>query len=315
MAVARNEFSKWQKARSTILRFAQRYEDVGGIDFGYVYKNGMRTRRMGVRFHVRRKLDLEDIPPNQVLPSSISGLICDVLQASYSLCGSPQEVCDPMQLGVSVGNFDQHSTGTIGLVVRDKLTGREAILSNWHVLCGSTNAVSGNLLVQPGPRHIGSGNPRAVARLERWLPLSTGLDAAIGLLEPGINWRQELFDSVVVIKGMTVPKAGMKLAKFGASSNLTHGIVDGVTGAYLLDYSGYGDVPRYMEGIMLRGSGQPSAQEISLEGDSGAIWVDKQGRAVAMLFAGEDGLGPTAEYSLAHPIERIFNLLHVEPIF
>lgn len=314
MAVARTEFSKWEKARSTILRIAQRYEGVGGVDFGYVYKNGLRTRRLGVRFHVRRKLSLEDIAPNQVLPSSMSGLVCDVLQASYSLCGSPQDACDPMQLGVSVGNFDQHSTGTLGLVVRDKLTGREAILSNWHVLCGSTNAVSGNLLVQPGPGHMGSRSPRVVARLERWLPLNTGLDAAIGLLEPGINWRQELFDSVVAINGMTTPKAGMNLIKFGAMSNLTHGIIDGVTGAYLLDYSGYGDVPRYMDGIMLRGSGEPPSHEISLEGDSGAVWVDKQGRAVAMLFAGEDGLGPTAEYSLAHPIERIFNLLRLEPI-
>lgn len=314
MAVTSNGFSRWEKARSTILRFAQRYEGVGGVDYGYVYKNGIRTRRLGVRFHVRRKLALEEIAPTQVLPSSLHGLPCDVLQASYSLCGSPHDACDPIQPGISVGNFDQHSTGTLGLVVRDRLTGREAILSNWHVLCGSTKAVSGNLLVQPGPRHIGSRSPRVVARLERWLPLSTGLDAAIGLLEPGINWRQELFDSVVAVSGVTAPKAGMELKKFGSTSNLTHGVVDGMTGAYLINYSGYGDVARFMDGIILRGGGQPASQEISLEGDSGAVWVDGKGRAVALLFAGEDGLGPTAEYSLAHPIEKVLNLLQVDPI-
>lgn len=147
-----------------------------------------------------------------------------------------------------------------------------------------------------------------------WLPLATGLDVAVGLLEPGIEWKQELFNTFIAVSGMATPKQGAPLTKFGAMSHLTYGKVDGVDGAYVIDYSGYGDLVRAMDGIMLRIDPKFPTQEISLQGDSGAVWVDKQGRAVALLFAGGDSCGPTAEYALAHPVERIFELLQVEPL-
>ncbi|MFU6384630.1 hypothetical protein ACM78Z_27235 [Pseudomonas aeruginosa] len=309
-----NRSNTWKRSRSSILREAQRFSGVIGVDYGYLYKKGERTRDVGVRFHVQSKRPLQEITAGQVLPTSLNGLPCDVLQASYSLCASPLASCDPIQPGVSVGNLNQFSTGTLGLLVTDKLTGRPAILSNWHVLCGSTQANPGDVLIQPGAQHMGTRPPRPIARLERWLPLATGFDAAIGLLDPGVNWKQELFGTLIVIKGIVNPKHGMKLAKFGSMSGLTRCVVDGVDGMYTIDYSSCGDVARSMGGIMLRSDPQFQTPEISLEGDSGAVWTDEQGRAVALLFAGEDGRGPTAEYALAHPIERIFDLLQIEPL-
>jgi hypothetical protein len=308
------DLATWETARSSILRLAQRHAGVTGVDYGYLYRNGVRTRRRGVRFHVQTKLPVEELAATQVLPSTIAGLPCDVLQAAYSPSASPQGPCHPLQLGVSIGNLDQDSTGTLGLLVRDRLSGKAAILSNWHVLCGSTQARVGNVLVQPGPRHMGSGAPRPVAQLERWLPPSTGLDAAIGLLEPGVLWEQALFGGLIAVKGVVSPRLGMKLAKFGAMSNLTQGVVDGARGAYVIDYSACGDGVRAMDGVRLTRDVQSPTDEISLEGDSGAVWVDRSGRAAALHFAGEDGRGPTAEYALAHPIERVFALLHVEPL-
>ncbi|TXG87260.1 MAG: hypothetical protein E6R14_01695 [Thermomicrobiales bacterium] len=170
------------------------------------------------------------------------------------------------------------------------------------------------MLVQPGPLHTGSRAPRGIARLERWLPLATGFDAAIGVLDPGLQWTHELFDTAINVVGVATPKQGMRLVKFGAMSGLTHGVIDGVDGAYVIDYSSCGDLARSMDGVMLRRDLRVTAPEISLAGDSGAVWVDEQGRAVAMLFAGEDGQGATAEYALAHPIERVFALLQVEPL-
>lgn len=306
--------SIWKKSRSSILHVMQRHPGVTGVDYGYLYRDGVRDHRRGVRFHVQAKLPVEELAPTQVLPSTMSGLPCDVLQASYSMCASAQDSCDPLQLGVSVGNHSQRSTGTLGLVVRDKLSGREAILSNWHVLCGSTRARPGNALIQPGFMHMGTREPRLVARLERWLPLSTGLDAAVGLLDPGIRWRQELFGALVAVRGVAPPRLGARLAKYGAASNYTEGVVDGVNGSYVINYSSLGDVARSMDGFVVRRAEPSSWEEISLEGDSGALWIDRQGRAVGLLFAGEDGRGPTADYALAHSIERIFALLQVEPL-
>jgi hypothetical protein len=140
------------------------------------------------------------------------------------------------------------------------------------------------------------------------------LDAAIGIRDPAIDATNPLFGSAAPIKGVARPRTGMPLAKFGAMTQFTHGVVDGVDGAYLLDYSGRGDAARQMDGVMIRRDPQFSELEISLEGDSGAVWVDSKRRAVALLFAGEDGVGPTAEYALAHSIERVFSLLQVQPL-
>jgi hypothetical protein len=67
-----------------------------------------------------------------------------------------------------------------------------------------------------------------------------------------------------------------------------------------------------MDGIHIILDPDHPSPEISMEGDSGAAWIDqKTGVAVALQFAGEDGLGPTAEYALAHPISRVFQLLNL----
>ena len=105
----------------------------------------------------------------------------------------------------------------------------------------------------------------------------------------------------------------MKLVKYGVTSGLTHAIVDGVDGGYQVDYSYYGDTKRWMDGIHLVRDGDHSEKEISLAGDSGAVWINEDsGKAVALHFAGEDGLGPTAEYALAHPLGRVLDLLEAE---
>ncbi|WP_422418400.1 hypothetical protein [Pseudomonas sp. GZD-222] len=304
----------WLESKSAIIRLAQRYEGLTGVDYGYIYKNGFPLKTLGVRFHVRTKQPLSEVSETQLLPTSLYGLKCDVVQASYSICGSPQQPCDPVQPGVSIGNYSRGSTGTLGLLVRDKLTKRPAILSNWHVLYGNMAAGSLDEIIQPGPFHMGSSSPRIVGHPERCLPLSTGIDAAIALLNPETNWDPEIFSGLVKVTGVALPKIGMELEKYGAMTEFTHGVVDGAEGPFSINYSYADDAWRSMDAIRIRVNKKYPEEEISLEGDSGAVWFDAEGRAVALLFAGEDGLGATAEYALAHPIAKVFNLLKVEPI-
>jgi hypothetical protein len=50
-----------------------------------------------------------------------------------------------------------------------------------------------------------------------------------------------------------------------------------------------------------------------MSGDSGALWLDADTHAaVALLFGGEDEVGPTAEYALAHPIGVVLERLRVD---
>ena len=303
----------WGVLRSSALRLALSRPGVIGVDFGFVYKDRRRLKTRGVRFHVIKKRAVEAVPVDELLPKNMRGIRCDVVEARYGLAGSPREVCDPLEPGVSIGSSVRPSGGTLGLLVLDKQQSRRALLSNWHVLCGSPSATAGDGLTQPASPFLGTRPPRIVGRLERWIPLNVGLDAAIGLVDDGFAIRQAGFDGGQAIVGVAGPCLGMKVLKYGAVSGLTHAEVEGVGGAYEIDYSGYGDEKRWMDGIRLVQDSEAAEPEITLSGDSGSAWIESStGHAVALHFAGEDGLGPTSEYALAQPLPRLMELLDIE---
>jgi len=295
------------------VRLARGRPGVLGVDFGFIYRQGLRQDQQGIRFHVRHKRPLSALSAEQKLPEWLDAFPCDVIEASYSLHGSARDVCDPLRPGVSIGNLQRGTTGTMGLWARDRYTGASGLLSNWHVLCGSPDALAGERISQPGPHHLGSQPARIAALLERWIALDVGFDAAFARLSDGVGVEQALFDTTLTILGIEPPMIGMRVVKYGVTSGLTHGMIDGVEGSYEVDYSHYGDKPRWIDGLRVVVDPEEPEDEISLGGDSGAAWINPiTGNAVALHFAGEDGLGPTAEYALAHPLGRILDLLDLD---
>ncbi len=304
---------KYEAPLARALRLGRQRTGVVGVDYGFVYKDDVRLKSLGIRFHVAHKRPLVELAAEQVLPKTLDTYRCDVVQARYSLHGSPRTQCDPVQPGVSIGNVGRATTGTLGVCVHDRVTGAAGFLSNWHVLCGALDVAAGESIAQPGPLHLGTQPARTVATLERWTLLDLGCDAALALLAPGIAARPELFESPLAVTGVEPPRTGMKVVKYGATSLLTHGMIDGIQGAYEMDYSRYGDTTRWIDGLRIVIDPDSPENEISLAGDSGAVWVNAAtGKAVALHFAGEDGLGPTAEYALAQPLQRVLDLLEVD---
>jgi hypothetical protein len=303
---------QWSHVLNKALRMGRARHGVVGVDYGFVYKSGVRLKKLGIRFHVSAKLPLNALPPEQVLPEELGDHRCDVVEARYALQGNPRAQCDPLQPGVSIGNVPHVKTGTLGMVVKDKLRGSLGLLSNWHVLCGSPQARAGDSISQPGLDFAGTEPARVVATLERWVGLDAGCDAALALLNSGIGVSDSLFENSLTILGVEMPNNGMKVVKYGARSQFTHGMVDGNGGAYEVDYSSYGDQKRWIDGIRIVIDPDEPENEISLAGDSGAVWVNPiNGKAVALHFGGEDGLGPTAEFALAQPLPRVLALLDV----
>ena len=302
----------WTEKLLKAKRLWRRHPNLVGVDYGYAYKKGELLKRLTIRFHVRQKRSLADLPPEDVLPPSIDGLRCDVLEATYSLHATPHDVCAPLQPGVSVGNLETGETGSIGLFTTVAGQPGTYILGNWHVLAGGSNARKGDRICQPGPADVGNQPARVVAQLSKWTELATGIDAAIAFVDPSFDTSDRVFDSKVDITGWEDPATDMKIVKTGAYSGFTHGIIDGIEGAFEMDYSNFGDQKRWMNGIRVRRDPHYPETEISIAGDSGAVWVNAEtGRAVALHFGGEDGLGPSAEYALAHPIRRVLELLNI----
>jgi endonuclease G len=293
-------------------RIARRYEGITGVDLGYIYKNGKRTGKVGVRFHVVKKKHRDLLRQDELLPETMHTCECDVLEAKYA----PQAVTPATAIlapGMSIGNLEHRATGTLGLVVTDPADQAACLLSNWHVLAGAMGSVAGETIIHPGPAQLGvSDPPTKIAELRRWTNLAHGYDAAIArLTAEGAGAANEPTAGTLLRRSID-PILGMRLSKVGIASGLTHAIVDGIHGTYPIDYSTFGGATLWMHAIHLVPDPQSRESEITLDGDSGAIWFQSRaGSAVALQFAGEDGLGPTAEYALAHPINDVLSLLAV----
>lgn len=298
-------------------RIAAAIEGITGVDFGVAYKSGRRTSRTAIRFHVEQKRHPAVLAAGQRLPTHILGFPCDVMQAKYSLhdssVRSPHGAFDPICPGISIGNLQRTTTGTLGAIVRDAAhSGTPCILSNWHVLCASVQSAAGEPIGQPGSFDAGDKPARVVGKLARWGRLDHGYDCAVATIEENVKSVVEALGLGVAFKGVTEPALHMKVVKSGIASGVTHAIVDGLQGSYRMDYSGFGDAVRFMDGIHLVTDQDHPDQDISLDGDSGSIWIDPStDLAVALHFAGEEGLGPLADYALAHPLGRVFEILNV----
>jgi hypothetical protein len=297
-----------KQAHAAAKRLALTIEGITGVDWGFAYRGGIRQSEKVIRFHVARKRPTEVVARGQMLPKAIMGVPCDVLQAEYRPHCDPQASVDPLALGISIGNAQRKTTGSLGAIVRDRYTGAVAVLSCWHVLFGSPNAAAGEAVVQPGPAH---GGGRKIGELLRATDLAHGLDAALAKLDS--RWVNELFGAAIRPSGIGDPEAGVRVVKVGAITGFTHAVFDGEDGSFLIDYSAYGSEKCWMNGFRLVPDPDQPEDEISLRGDSGSVWVEAgSGNMVGLTFSGEDYLGPTAEFALVHPIRRVLAALRVD---
>ena len=305
--------AEMQAALTAAKQLVRSFDGVSGVDYGYVYKNGKRTDKLAIRFHVDRKKPVGELAPHQRVPRAIGGVPVDVVATGYRLhAAGPKGVNEVLRPGISVGNLRSKATGTLGALVRDNATGNRCMLSNWHVLCGDTEAAAGDEISQPGPMDLGSTPARPVATLERWCRLAEQVDAAVARLTAGTPSDLQLFGIDIRPVGVVAPRLGMQVVKSGAVTSVTHAIVDSVDGSYSMDYSQFGDGPRWITAFRLVPDPAYPVSALCLEGDSGALWVETASQcAVGLHFAGEDDKSPLNDYALAQPIAEIFAKLNV----
>lgn len=307
---------KVRAALSAAKRQLRAAEGVHGVDYGFAYTGGQMTNRPSIRVHVRRKLPLDMLAEERRLPDDVHGLELDVLECGYRPHGgdprAQQAVLSP---GLSIGNLRTSETGTLGAFVRDLAGGDIYVLSNWHVLAGDPSAGAGDVITQPGPMHLGPNPARGVALLARTLALTEQYDAALASLDVGMATNTQLFNTDFDPTKVKAPALGAVLVKSGAVSGVTRAVVDGVSGAYQLNYAPFGLGVFWMQGFRLVKDPADPAASISEQGDSGSLWVDpSDDSAVGLHFAGEDDSGPLNDYALAHPLGDVLQRLNVQLI-
>ncbi len=131
-----------------------------GVGYGKKITNGEYTGETGIVFHVKEKLPLDQIPADQVLPTTvdIEGVtyktdVLEVGEIKFLACNSDtasncygwQSVAPanrgtirPLQAGVSFTSGNQQGTvGTLGLIAVDVATQALVGITNNHVVTGN----------------------------------------------------------------------------------------------------------------------------------------------------------------------------------
>jgi endonuclease G len=299
--------------------------NVNLIDFGFRMNDQqvINENRLAIRFHVSHKYELGPQlesaislgRTNMTLPESINEFDTNVIEASYKPdylswwgqwnrppASARAQQKNPMVGGISISDENHNAYGTLGGLVRDRATGADMMLSNWHVLVGDWRARTGQRIYQPG-RLDGGTAADTVATLTRDA-MSVNLDAAVATLtgtRPLINFQTDLGP----IQGLTTPQLGMKVIKSGRQSNVTYGIVTSLEGTAVIKYGGVNRIIRKILTIRPR---VPNT-EVSSSGDSGSMWMeDGTKAAIGLHFAGSD----FPEHALALDMPSVLDALNID---
>lgn len=213
----------------------------------------------------------------------------------------------PLRPGLSIANANV-TAGTLGAFVTDS-DGTLYALSNWHVLAGSTTAVAGDPILQPGPADGGTPADQ-VGTLDRVVPLHPGganlVDAALALL------AEEQVDASYPIGAVTTSApvdGGEQVGKVGRTTGITVGRVSAVEldGVRVNYGEELGDL-NFDNQIEVTGDDGA----FSAGGDSGSLVYREDGVAVGLLFAGSETGGPSgAGLTFLNPIDDVLRGLEV----
>jgi hypothetical protein len=145
------------------------------------FGNGFRTvkgERIGEAtvVLVTKKLPLEMLSKQDVIPQAIDGNVTDVLEVGEIKALTYNHRLRPIQPGISIGH-PEVTAGTLGAIVEDTHTGRKLILSNNHVIANSNDSQEGDPILQPGKIDGGRNPEDVVGNLFRFVPIQFGESA------------------------------------------------------------------------------------------------------------------------------------------
>jgi hypothetical protein len=215
----------------------------------------------------------------------------------------------PVPIGVSTGNANECSAGTIGARVVDG-AGNVFALSNNHVYALENAGNSGDDILQPGLYDTKCRLRRNnnIGSLYDWEPLkfdgtANYIDAAIAASSTSLLGNNTPSNGYGIPSSTIEPDPyGLTVQKYGRTTSLTTGLV------YAINYAGpigYDSGTAYFENQILILS---TTSPFSKSGDSGSLIVTVDGlNPIGLLFAGDN----TGTWTIANPIGPVLDRFNV----
>jgi len=311
--------------------------NVVGVGTGYKISKGVRTDEMCLITLVRRKMPVDGLTPQAVIPKQVDGVLTDVVEIGDLVAFQTHtDRWRPAPGGVSIGHY-RITAGTFGTIVRDRSTNQRLILSNNHVLANSNDASPGDPILQPGPTDGGTTASDTIAHLERFCQIQFSQEPgscsiassfaevgnAIASLMGSTHRVQtiranpqatnladcavarpindgDVLDEIMevgAVSGTVEATLGMAVRKSGRTTGFTTGTVTVLDATVNVSY-GPGKVATF--------DNQVITGPISQGGDSGSLIVAGDSlKAVGLLFAGSE------QSTIFNPIQAVLDCLNV----
>ena len=285
--------------------------NVAGIGIGKKVTGDTATETWCIRIYVQSKLDIEDVAPAFLLPSSFLDVPTDVIPVGlFGRTGlTPRGVTppatgpgSPIRIQSSAPNVNSGAIGTLGGIVVDTSNGH----NNYILSCNHILTVNGRVKTDPQanivPADASAGGhaiatPGVFKELER--NEDNQVDCALARTAAG-NGKQTLGKPAA-------PTLGTKVIKTGAVTGKTRGTIVDVDADFYVDYS-FGTF-RFTNQVVIDGQGSNGQGDVfATDGDSGSIvFTDTdEMQAIGMVFA------EAGRFAVACPLTEVFNQLEQE---
>jgi hypothetical protein len=251
-------------------------------------------------------LDLEGIPVEIEVTGQFHALPAAKTPSSVFAMRSTKPTGQfprPVPIGVSTGNGNDCSSGTISARVKDS-QGNVYALSNNHVYALENQAALNSAILQPGLADVRCrfDANTTFARLASFVPIvfssSAGntVDAAIALSDVSqLGNATPKGGYGTPRSATTAATVGQNVEKYGETTRLTQGRISGIDATLLIDYDS--GTAQFVNQILVT-----SSKNFIQPGDSGSLLVTKSGaNPVGLIFAGDT----RGRMAIANPIDLV----------
>jgi S1-C subfamily serine protease len=290
--------------------------------------NDVDTGRVAMVVYVTKKVPLNQLSKEDIVPAEIEGLESDVQITNQIDALSRTDRIRPMPGGVSGG----HPNVTAGTISPLRIKGRLYIVSNNHVIGACNDSELGDQTWQPGRadggsqadtighlyicplihfedaggmcpwanRFVNFGNflAKHVFRSRQRIPapvldVLNKVDCAVSLPVDEDDLLEEILD-IGMPAGFAEAQIADVIKKSGRTSELTRGTVLDTEGVSRVSYGSYGNAS-FEDQIITTAIAQP--------GDSGSLVFNEQNKVVGLLFAGSD------QFTIVNKISNVLEAL------
>jgi hypothetical protein len=314
------------------------------VGLGFKEINREFTDEISFRVFVAEKKDISELSDQELIPPQIEDIKTDVLTPYLvsdrpNVCGDERETLSkhrPLQAGIAIST-DSVSYGTLGWFGMIDADDRRILLTNKHVLYGSTDGTITEKKKTAQPQlgevtkccccECGSDNiiGETIIGIRNMLPLAgTSVDCAIA----EINSEHASDISMVItnnstatvlrVSGTAAAVVGQNVRKIGARSGFTRGIVVHIGDAAVAGTDPLGAAITIRTGQVLI---IPTAAEtyqvndrgtckfaFSNNGDSGSVILNDADEIIALLYGGDEKSN-SVDVTFANNINNVLTAL------